>query len=407
MANYLGNWAVIDIETSGIRPEDDSIIDVGYLQFEGTQLIRKYSSLVRFPMSPLHHENYGKFIEKLTGISREMLNNSPLWEEVLPEVKELQDHYLIAHNSDFEHSFLADWLGLPAAPSQESPGFIDSIFYLSLLHPEKTALNLEEFITSYGLRDGEIHRGFEDSLDLLKVMILATLKTKKDSAQSQLIKELFLNTTCKDWWFANFFNLSREELYEIADQIEFCPDEFLDNLVPETMEESLNDDDLSLKFDGKSIQKLLTDEKRLQDFLPYYQFRNGQLELSKRTGQSLKNNTHALIQAPTGTGKTLGYLIPSALYAIEEKSPVLVATGTKALQHQAMDKDVPLLKKVLGRQGQNLKVSQLIDQTITCANSSSAMKRKRTHSFSAVLNLIKNFLKFISTSFFQQKNSQS
>ena len=74
-----------------------------------------------------------------------------------------------------------------------------------------------------------------------------------------------------------------------------------------------------------------------------------------RTGQSLKSNTHALVQAPTGTGKTLGYLIPSALYAINEKSPVLIATGTKALQEQAMSKDIPLLKKVLGKQGEGLK----------------------------------------------------
>ena len=272
MANKLGNWAVIDIETSGIRPEDDSIIDVGYLQFEGTQLIRKYSSLVRFPMSPLHHENYGKFIEKLTGITKEMLKNSPLWEEVLPEVRELQDHYLIAHNSDFEHSFLADWLNHPRETSQENPGFIDSIFYLALLHPEKTALNLEEFITSYGLRDGEVHRGYEDSLDLLKVMILATLKTKKSSKQSQLIKELFFKYYLQDWWFAHFFNLSNEELYEIADQIEFCPDDFLSRNDEEVITEEKNDDDLALKFDGQSIQKLLKDESRLQSFLPYYQF---------------------------------------------------------------------------------------------------------------------------------------
>ena len=45
----LGKWALIDIETSGVNPEEDSIIDVGFLQFEGTKLVKKYSSLVRFP----------------------------------------------------------------------------------------------------------------------------------------------------------------------------------------------------------------------------------------------------------------------------------------------------------------------------------------------------------------------
>ena len=112
MENTLGNWAVIDLETSGVNPNDDSIIDVGFLQFEGTKLVRKYNSLVRFPMSPLHHDNYSQFIQKLTGITPKMLKSAPLWEEVLPEVQTLVDHHLLAHNSDFEESFLADWIKL-------------------------------------------------------------------------------------------------------------------------------------------------------------------------------------------------------------------------------------------------------------------------------------------------------
>ena len=110
MANNLGKWALIDIETSGINPEEDSIIDVGFIQFDGLKIKKSYSSLVKFPMTSLHHSNYSKFIEKLTGITPSMLKNAPLWEEVLPEVKELFGHHLIAHNSQFEESFLSQWL---------------------------------------------------------------------------------------------------------------------------------------------------------------------------------------------------------------------------------------------------------------------------------------------------------
>ena len=42
----LGKWAVIDIETTGINPSDDEIIDLGYWQFDGTKLERKFTSLV-------------------------------------------------------------------------------------------------------------------------------------------------------------------------------------------------------------------------------------------------------------------------------------------------------------------------------------------------------------------------
>ena len=49
MAINLGKWALIDIETSGINPEDDSIIDVGFLVFEGTELIKKIQLSGKIP----------------------------------------------------------------------------------------------------------------------------------------------------------------------------------------------------------------------------------------------------------------------------------------------------------------------------------------------------------------------
>ena len=55
-----------------------------------------------------------------------------------------------------------------------------------------------------------------------------------------------------------------------------------------------------------------------------------------------------MVQAPTGTGKTLGYMIPSSLFAYQTDNQVLVATGTKQLQTQLMKEDLPRLRKVLG-----------------------------------------------------------
>src|SRR5690606_24806641 len=96
----LGKWAVIDIETTGINPLDDNIIDLGYWQFDGTKLERKVASLVRSerPLSP--------FIQKLTGITDKMMKKAPRWEETEPELLELEKHTLIAHNAAFEEKFL-------------------------------------------------------------------------------------------------------------------------------------------------------------------------------------------------------------------------------------------------------------------------------------------------------------
>ncbi len=360
----LGKWAVIDIETSGISPSDDSIIDVGFLQFDGNKLVREYNSLVRFPMSPLHHDNYSQFIQKLTGITPRMLKNAPLWEEVLPQIECLVDHALIAHNSDFEEGFLEDWLSIKSTIEDETTetSFQDSMYFLAILHPEKKTLKLEDFIEMYGIREAEVHRGYEDALDLLKVIILATYRVHNNLIDYKTVEELLDKYYLSDWWFARFFNMSTEDLNALAKQLQLDIEHHLEFYRQKTSkiekESDIVDYDkmtpkISTNFSGSNIKSILEDEDNLQKVLPNYKFRQTQLDLSVRVGQSLKNNTHSIIQAPTGTGKTLGYLLPASLFALETKTPVLISTGTKTLQEQAMLKDIPQLKKILGNKSLN------------------------------------------------------
>ena len=60
----LGRWASIDIETTGVNPANDNIIDVGFLEFDGTELVKKFDSLVR------HEGHLSYFIQKLTSIKQ-------------------------------------------------------------------------------------------------------------------------------------------------------------------------------------------------------------------------------------------------------------------------------------------------------------------------------------------------
>ena len=140
-----------------------------------------------------------------------MLKNAPLWEEVLPEVQELVPHHLLAHNSDFEKSFLSDWMTFSKQVEYEDEdeedgqtSYEDSLFYLSLMHPEKSGLKLESFIADYGIRGHEIHRGFEDSVDLLKVLILATVRNKENPLADQTFKELSQNMVSLSGGMENF-----------------------------------------------------------------------------------------------------------------------------------------------------------------------------------------------------------
>jgi ATP-dependent DNA helicase DinG len=74
---------------------------------------------------------------------------------------------------------------------------------------------------------------------------------------------------------------------------------------------------------------------------PGYEFRRSQLEMAELVDNAFLKHQHALIEAGTGTGKTLAYLIP----AIQSGRRVVISTATKSLQEQLFNKDVPFLQK--------------------------------------------------------------
>jgi ATP-dependent DNA helicase DinG len=76
---------------------------------------------------------------------------------------------------------------------------------------------------------------------------------------------------------------------------------------------------------------------------PAYEFRRGQLQMAEAVEQALEQKRHLIVEAGTGTGKTLAYLVP----VIRSGKRVIISTGTKNLQEQLFYKDVPFLEQAL------------------------------------------------------------
>jgi ATP-dependent DNA helicase DinG len=75
-----------------------------------------------------------------------------------------------------------------------------------------------------------------------------------------------------------------------------------------------------------------------------YEYRTGQLQMAKAVEQALEERRHLIVEAGTGTGKTLAYLLP----ALRTGQRIIVSTGTKALQDQLYFRDVPFLETLVG-----------------------------------------------------------
>jgi ATP-dependent DNA helicase DinG len=76
---------------------------------------------------------------------------------------------------------------------------------------------------------------------------------------------------------------------------------------------------------------------------PAYEFRRGQLQMAQAVEEALEEKRHLIVEAGTGTGKTLAYLLP----VIRSGKRVIISTGTKNLQEQLFFKDVPVLERAL------------------------------------------------------------
>lgn len=80
---------------------------------------------------------------------------------------------------------------------------------------------------------------------------------------------------------------------------------------------------------------------------PDYEYRPGQVEMAGAVLRAFEERRHLIVEAGTGTGKTLAYLVPAIAAAVSRGGRVVVSTGTKNLQEQLMEKDLPFLQRVL------------------------------------------------------------
>jgi ATP-dependent DNA helicase DinG len=97
----------------------------------------------------------------------------------------------------------------------------------------------------------------------------------------------------------------------------------------------------------KQVEEIFS-EKGILSRAKNFEFRPQQQEMAIAVARALKNREHLAVEAGTGVGKSLAYLIPSILFAVQEKKKAVISTHTINLQEQLTEKDLPMLAMVLG-----------------------------------------------------------
>src|SRR4051795_7331983 len=78
-----------------------------------------------------------------------------------------------------------------------------------------------------------------------------------------------------------------------------------------------------------------------------FEYRPQQQEMAVAVAETLEEERHLVVEAGTGVGKSLAYLVPAILFAKEQKKKAIISTHTINLQEQLLYKDIPILKKIL------------------------------------------------------------
>ena len=78
-----------------------------------------------------------------------------------------------------------------------------------------------------------------------------------------------------------------------------------------------------------------------------FEYRPQQQRMAEAIARSLEEERHLVVEAGTGIGKSLAYLVPATLFALEQKKKAIISTHTINLQEQLLNKDIPILKKIL------------------------------------------------------------
>lgn len=141
-----GRFLVVDLETTGMRPDKARIMEVGAVEVDGLELGRELSSLV-YPEVPVPD-----FISSLTGINTSMLLNQPRIDEVLPILERmLRGRVLVCHNLSFDNAFLLEaWQRMWDKP-HEAP-CLCTVKLSRRVHPELPSHNLDAIAAFFKLR---------------------------------------------------------------------------------------------------------------------------------------------------------------------------------------------------------------------------------------------------------------
>ncbi|WP_160721301.1 ATP-dependent DNA helicase DinG [Bacillus sp. USDA818B3_A] len=332
----LNKFVVVDLETTGNTPKKgDKIIQFAAVVIENGIITEQFSSLIN------PQKQIPVFIEELTGINDDMVKDAPLFSKISEKVQSLlEGAYFVAHNVLFDLSFLQEEL-LQAGEEGFYGSVLDTVELARILYPTADSYKLTDLAEKENLTHDRPHQADSDALVTAELLLILLKRL------ARLPKVTMTHLKMLSGGLKSDLQLFLEEMTDqfenapVSDSVEIINDIALKKFLTKKETNLLNEEIINYPVSGDEKAEIIG--KGFGSF----EKRTGQFKMMDTVYQSLQHSRHSLIEAGTGVGKSLGYLFPLAYFAKQSKKQIIVSTHTIQLQEQLLNKDIPLLSKIL------------------------------------------------------------
>jgi ATP-dependent DNA helicase DinG len=318
----------LDLETTGLDIQNDSIIEIGAVKSKHGEILEEYTQLIN-PGFEIPRET-----SHITGIYQDDLRHAPMLPQVLPEIRDfVGDAPVIAHNVDFDMGFMHRF------GTFKDNLAIDTIELSSMLLPRMPRYNLSILTTTLGITLDNAHRALADAR--ATALLYWHLWDMACALPHALIVEINEHSQPHDWALKKFFaDVSQEQLKQSTAQ-DTSRRRYFQKPTRNYRPLAMNDSEVTL--DEGIVSEHLGKDGSLAQTIEHYEERTQQLAMSEQVLEAFNRQKQRIIEAGTGTGKSLAYLLPAMAWADANQQRVVVATNTINLQDQLLTHDIPTL----------------------------------------------------------------
>ena len=334
----LDRFIAFDFETTGLQVETDRAIEVAAIMFKDGKPAEKFVTLIN-PQIPI-----SDLIADITGITNEMVAESPFEKEIIDDLFEfLGDYPIVAHNTPFDLSFLR------AMAERHNKEFIERKCYDTLTLSRaflffQPTHNLSAVSEYFNLSSEGAHRAEKDTENCGEVFI--ELVHEVASYNLDLISNIIT--------FLNPFEVHNKDLFINIGNLLTKKGNLKTAIVSSELAKPQNKNiffhDAKTNINTTNSVDVFGENGLLNQTFDSYELRPNQINFSEYVDNILSGQGGiGVIEAGTGLGKSMAYLYPAIKYSHDNsnENPIILSCYTKHLQDQLFNNDLPTLTKAI------------------------------------------------------------